>query len=180
MAKNVLVISASMRANSNSDMLAAAFADGAAAAGNRVETVSLKGKSIAFCRGCLACQKLGRCVIADDAVEITEKMKNADVIAFATPIYYYEMSGQLKTLLDRANSLFPSDYAFREAYFLSCATEDEPDTDERAVHGFEGWVECYERCRLAGKVFAGGVSEPGDIAGHSALEKARALGAAIG
>lgn len=48
MAKNVLVISASMRANSNSDMLAAAFADGAAAAGNRVETVSLKGKSIAF------------------------------------------------------------------------------------------------------------------------------------
>ncbi len=86
MAKNVLVISASMRANSNSDMLAAAFADGAAAAGNRVETVSLKGKSIAFCRGCLACQKLGRCVIADDAVEITEKMKNADVIAFATPI----------------------------------------------------------------------------------------------
>ncbi len=126
MAKNVLVISASMRANSNSDMLAAAFADGAAAAGNRVETVSLKGKSIAFCRGCLACQKLGRCVIADDAVEITEKMKNADVIAFATPIYYYEMSGQLKTLLDRANSLFPSDYAFRETYFLSCATEDEP------------------------------------------------------
>lgn len=107
-------------------------------------------------------------------------MKNADVIAFATPIYYYEMSGQLKTLLDRANSLFPSDYAFRETYFLSCATEDEPDTDERAVHGFEGWVECYERCRLAGKVFAGGASEPDDIAGHPALEKARALGAAIG
>lgn len=47
------------------------------------------------------------------------------MIVFATPIYYYEMSGQLKTLLDRANALFPSDYAFRDIYLLASATEDE-------------------------------------------------------
>ena len=153
MAKNILILSASLRAGSNSEALANAFADGARAAGHTVEVVSLRGKSIAFCRGCLACQTLGRCVIDDDAVAITEKMQHADVIVFATPIYYYEMSGQLKTLLDRANALFPSDYAFRDIYLLASATEDEPDTDERAIHGLEGWIACYEKCHLAGTVF---------------------------
>ena len=118
---------------------------GARAAGHTVEVISLRGKNIAFCRGCLACQTLGRCVIDDDTVAITEKMQHADVIVFATPIYYYEMSGQLKTLLDRANALFPSDYAFRDIYLLASATEDEPDTDERAIHGLEGWIACYEK-----------------------------------
>ena len=103
MAKNILILSASLRAGSNSETLANAFADGARAAGHTVEIVSLRGKQIAFCRGCLACQTLGKCVIDDDAVAITEKMQHADVIVFATPIYYYEMSGQLKTMLDRAN-----------------------------------------------------------------------------
>ena len=169
MAKNILILSASLRAGSNSETLANAFADGARADGHTVEVISLRGKNIAFCRGCLACQTLGRCVIDDNAVAITEKMQHADVIAFATPIYYYEMSGQLKTLLDRANALFPSDYAFRDIYLLASATED----------GLEGWIACYEKCRLAGTVFAGGVTEPGAVAGHPALETARAMGAAI-
>lgn len=128
MAKKILILSASLRAGSNSEALANAFADGARAAGHTMEIVSLRGKQIAFCRGCLACQTLGKCVIDDDAVAITEKMQHADVIVFATPIYYYEMSGQLKTMLDRANALFPLDYAFRDIYLLASATEDEPDT----------------------------------------------------
>ena len=83
MAKNILILSASLRAGSNSEALANAFADGARAAGHAVEVISLRGKNIAFCRGCLACQTLGRCVIDDDAVAITEKMQHADVIVFA-------------------------------------------------------------------------------------------------
>ena len=106
-------------------------------------------------------------------------MKNAEVIAFATPIYYYEMSGQMKTLLDRANSLFSSDYKFRDIYFLSTAADDEGGVDERALHGLEGWIVCYEKCKLAGKVFAGGVNAPGSINGHSALKEAFDMGAEI-
>ena len=79
----------------------------------------------------------------------------------------------------RVNALFPSDYAFRDIYLLASATEDEPDTDERAIHWLEGWIACYEKCRLAGTVFAGGVTEQGAIAGHPALETARTMGAAI-
>ena len=57
------------------------------------------------------------CVIRDDAAAIAEQMRQADMIAFASPIYYYEMSGQMKTLLDRANPLYSSDYAFRDIYY---------------------------------------------------------------
>jgi multimeric flavodoxin WrbA len=179
MAKKVLMISCSLRSHSNSEALADSFMEGARAAGNKVEKITLKDKSIAFCKGCLACQSLHHCVIADDAVEIAEKMRQADVIVFATPIYYYEMSGQLKTLLDRANSLYASDYAFRDIYFLSSAADDAKGTDERAIHGLEGWIACYEKCRLAGTVFAGGVDGAGAIQGHPALEKAFAMGESI-
>ena len=177
--KNVLIISTSLRAASNSDALAHAFAEGAARAGNRVELLSLRGQSIAFCRGCMACHKLGHCAISDDAVAIARKMHDAQVIVFATPIYYYEMSGQMKTLLDRANSLYDSDYAFEDIYLLTAAAEDAPHVPERAVSGLGGWIACFERARLAGTVFAGGVNDAGEIAGHPALEQARAMGASI-
>ena len=163
MAKKVLVISTSVRGNSNSEKLAEAFADGAKAAGNEVELVSLKNKTIAFCKGCLACQQTGHCVIKDDANAIADKMLEADVIAWATPIYYYEMSGQMKTMIDRANSLFPKDYKFRDVYLLTAAAEDEPDVDEGAVHGLKGWIACFEKARFAGKVCACGVGAPGVI-----------------
>ena len=68
MPKNVVIVTSSLRKNSNSDALAQAFARGAREAGHTVEMISLKGKSISFCQGCLACQRTGHCVISDDAV----------------------------------------------------------------------------------------------------------------
>lgn len=174
--KSVLVISSSLRRGSNSEALAKEFARGTSDAGNKVELISLRDKAISFCRGCLACQKTQKCVIADDARSIVAKMHDADVIAFATPIYYYEMSGQLKTLLDRANPLYPSDYRFRDIYMLTSAAEDEESTPERAVMGLTGWIDCFEKARLAGTVFAGGVNEPDEIKGHQSLAEAYAVG----
>ena len=91
--KKVIVISTSLRHGSNSDMLADKFVEGAKAAGNKVEKISLVGKNIQFCKGCFGCQKLGRCVINDDVNDIMAKVLEADVVCWATPIYYYEMSG---------------------------------------------------------------------------------------
>ena len=129
--KKVLVISSSLRSRSNSEALADAFIRGAADAGNEVQKITLKDKEIRFCKGCLACQQTQRCVIKDDAPAIVEKMHDADVIAFATPIYYYEMCSQLKTLLDRANPLYSSDYRFRDIYMLTSAAEDEEYVPDR-------------------------------------------------
>ena len=92
MEKNILVISFSLRKRSNSELLADSFIDGAKAAGHHVEKISIRDKRIGFCRGCLACQHTGRCVIGDDGNDIAGKMLAADVLVFATPIYYYEMS----------------------------------------------------------------------------------------
>ncbi len=174
--KKVLVISTSLRGVSNSHALAEAFAQGARQGGNEVELLTLHHKDIKFCIGCLSCVKTGKCVIPDDAPAITAKMHDADVLVFATPIYYYEMSGQMKTLLDRANPLYGGDYHFTDIYLLTSAAEDEEHVPSRAISGLEGWIECFDRAHLAGTVFAGGVTAPGEITGHPALAKALGMG----
>ncbi len=176
MAKKVLVISTSLRSKSNSDRMAEEFAKGALSVGNQVEMISLLDKTIGFCKGCLACQQTQKCVINDDAIVIAEKMKESDVIVFATPIYYYEMSGQMKTLLDRMNPLFPSDYKFTDVYFLTCAADEESSVPEKAINGLKGWIDCFERAELKGTVFAGGVTGSGEIEGHEALTESYEMG----
>ena len=121
MSKKVLIISTSLRKGGNSDILADQFMKGAQDSGNQVEKISLINMQIGFCKGCLVCQKTQECTIKDDAVEIAEKVKNADIVVFATPIYYYEMSGQIKTLLDRCNPVFSSNYSFQDIYLIAAA-----------------------------------------------------------
>ena len=89
-------------------------------------------------------------------------MAAADVICFATPVYYYEMSGQMKTLLDRANSLYAADYAFRDIYLLTASAEEDSASDG-PVNGLNGWIACFEKARLAGVVRGGGVNKPGEM-----------------
>ena len=179
MAKKVIIISTSPRKNSNSHALAESFAKGAMSAGNEAEIVSLIGKKIDFCRGCFACQKIGHCVIKDDAIEIEQKVLDADVLVWATPIYYYEMSGQMKVMIDRLNPLFPKDYKFRDVYFLASAAEDEEEVPGRAIEGTKGWVDCFEKAEFKGYVFCGGVNDAGDISGNNKLQAAYDLGYAV-
>ena len=174
--KKVIVISTSLRTGSNSDMLADKFVEGAMTAGNEVEKIELKDKDIRFCKGCMACQKLGRCAIKDDVNGIMQKVLNADVVCWATPIYYYEMSGQMKTLIDRMNAMYSLEYKFRDVYLLTTAAEDEPDVPKRAEMGLTGWTDCYPKSRLAGTLFCGGVDGPRAIEGNGKLQEAFELG----
>lgn len=176
MSKKILVISTSPRKGGNSDALADEFVRGAQENGNQVEKVTLYDKTIGFCKGCLSCQSSGRCVIRDDADTIAQKMGAADVIVFATPIYYYGMCGQMKTMLDRSNPLFSADYRFRDIYLLAAAAEEDAHTVDGAVTGLMGWIDCFEKASLAGTVFAGGVTAAGEIQGHPALKKAYEMG----
>ncbi len=177
--KKVIVISTSLRRDSNSDMLADKFAEGAKAAGNEVEKISLVGKNIQFCKGCFGCQKLGRCVINDDVNDIMAKVIQADVVCWATPIYYYEMSGQMKTLIDRMNGMYEQDYQFRDVYLLTTAAEDETETPKRAEIGLTGWIDCYPKSHLAAHLFCGGVNDAREIGGNAKLQEAFELGEKI-
>lgn len=177
--KRIVVISTSLRRGSNSDMLADKFVEGAKAAGNDVEKISLVGKDIQFCKGCMGCQKLGRCVINDDVNGIMAKVLKADVVVWATPIYYYEMSGQMKTLIDRMNAMFPKDYRFSDIYLLTTAAENEAHVPERAQSGLQGWIDCYEKSTLKAHLFCGGVNAAREIEGNSKLQEAYDLGKSI-
>ena len=178
MSKQVFIISTSPRKGGNSDALAGKFAQGAREMGHQVEKVCLYDKTIGFCKGCLACQakRDGHCVTRDDADEIVQRMAAAEVVVFSTPIYFYEMCGQMKTLLDRSNPLFPVDYAFRDIYLLASAAEDEKTAIDGAISGLNGWISCFEKTRLAGTVLGKGATAPADIQGNPAMEAAYAMG----
>lgn len=178
--KKILVISTSERSNSNSDILADEFIKGARENGHQVEKVALTNQVITFCKGCLSCQKTGNCIIKDDANVIVNKMIAADVIVFATPVYFYEMSGQMKTLLDRSNPAFIADYKFRDIYLIMSAADDEVDTFNGTIHGLEGWVRCFEKCSLKGIMKAGGFINPKEVIQNSKImEEAYLLGKGI-
>ena len=176
----VLIIGSSLRANSNSDILAKKVAEGAKDAGHDVEFISLKGKEIKFCIGCLSCQKTKKCVLNDDVNEIREKVRLADTLVFVTPIYYYEMSGQLKTFLDRMNPLYSSDYHYKRVYMVSTATENAESTPEKAVSGLQGWVDCFEGVELVDSLFIGDNTYPNEASKkEDQLQKAYDFGKTI-
>ena len=171
MEKKVLIVSTSLRGGSNSEILAKECEKGAVAAGHDVEFISLKGKEIQFCIGCLTCLRQGSCVLKDDVAGIMAKVKEAEVIVYATPIYYYEMSGQMKTLLDRLNPLYSADYKFREIYMIATAAEDEESAFDKAYNGLQGWVDCFEKATLKGIVAGKGIDDANTAASHTDVMK---------
>ena len=107
MSKNILIISSSMSGTRHTKKLCEQFEKGAIESLNNVELLELKGKKINYCLGCNTCQKNGGiCVYKDDVPEILEKMLKADIIVLASPIYFYSITGQMKTLIDRSYAKF--------------------------------------------------------------------------
>ncbi len=176
MAKKVVVLSTSFRKEGNSARLARQFAKGALEAGHKVKEICLADYNIGICRGCFACQKKGRCVVQDDMGKILATMRSADVLAFATPVYFYGMCGAMKMFLDRTYPLFPDKYEFRDVYLLAAAGENLETTLKGTLEGLDGWIRCFEKTRLAKVIFAGGVMEKGEIDGHPALQEAYQAG----
>ena len=123
MNKNVLILSSSPRRGGNSDRLCDAFLQGCKDAGHTVEKIFLKDKHINYCTGCGICSMYGKpCPQKDDAAEVIEKMIAADVIVMATPIYFYTMSAQMKTLIDRCCARY-TEITNKNFYFIVTAAE---------------------------------------------------------
>jgi multimeric flavodoxin WrbA len=104
----IVGISGSARKGGNTEVLLDVALEEAQKNGALTDKISLGDKSIAPCDGCLGCVKTGKCVIEDDVQEIYEKMLESEGIIWATPVYFWSMSGQTKTLMDRTYALlFP-------------------------------------------------------------------------
>ena len=176
----ILVISTSLREGSNSELLARRAAAGARDAGHAAELLSLKGKKIGFCLGCMACQETRKCVQPDDAAGIAARVFRAETLVFATPVYYSGMSGQMKTLLDRLEPLYGAGARFRRVYLLCTAADLAQSTPEKAVLGLRGWVDAFPPAEFAGTLFCGGLAGPGAAAADpDALARAYAFGRSL-
>lgn len=179
MSKNVLILSASFRKGGNSDTLCDQFAKGAEEAGNHVEKIFINSKKINFCRGCGVCNTTHKCVQKDDMEEILDKMVKADVIVMATPVYFYTMNGQMKTLIDRTVPRY-TEISNKDFYFIVAAADDNRDNMKKTLEGFRGFTEdCLEGAREKGIIYGTGAWQIGDIKNSPAMEEAYNAGRSI-
>lgn len=182
MSKNILIISSSMSGTKHTKTLCEQFEKGAQESSNNVELLELKGKKINYCLGCNTCQKNdGTCVYKDDIPEILEKMIKADIIVLASPIYFYSITGQMKTLIDRCYAKFEQ-MQNKEFYFiLSCAAPyEEPYKDDLdiAIETFRGFIECLPNAKEKG-IIIGDNMENMEIEKTKAYQEAYNLGKSI-
>ncbi len=176
MAKKVVVLSASPRRGGNSDLLCDEFVRGATEAGHQVEKVFLRDKRIGHCTACDACQgNGGRCVQQDDMAGALDAMIRADVIVMATPVYFYTMNGQMKTLIDRTYARY-SEISGKEFYFIITAAVKREDLLERTVEGFRGFTSCLGRPREKGVIYGTGAWNVGDIKKSPVMGQAFEMG----
>lgn len=175
MNKKVLVISGSPRKGGNSDILCNEFIKGATEAGNDVYKIFLGDKKFNFCTGCYACKKTGKCIQKDDMSEILEKIMDADVILMATPVYFYTMDGQMKTLIDRTVPKYMK-LKNKDIYFIATAADGNTSALNRTIEGFRGFMDCYEGLVEKGVILAAGVWNIGDVKNTKYMDNAYEMG----
>lgn len=177
--KKILIVNSTFRKGGNSELLANQFAKGAEEFGNSVRFVHLRELKPQFCIGCLSCLNTGKCVLGDGVNDLLPAVRDADVLVFATPVYYYSMSGQLKTFLDRLNPLYGGDNKFKEVYLLTSAAENDRSAMNGTVVGVQGWIDCFEGVRLAGVVYGIGAEGAGSVKNTPAFEEAYRMGKSV-
>ena len=173
--KKVLVLSSSPRKGGNSDLLCDQFMLGAQESGHDTEKISFKDKNINYCTGCGTCFNKKRCSQKDDMTEILEKMIAADVIVMATPVYFYTMCGQMKTLIDRTCARY-TEVSNKEFYFIVTAAVKSKPAMERTLEEFRGFTSCLQGAKEKGIIYGTGAWNIGDIKNSEAMKHAYEMG----
>ena len=174
--KNILIIYASPRKGGNSDTLCDEFLRGASDGGNTAEKIFLRDKKINYCTGCGVCNNTHKCVQNDDMSEILDKMVNAYGLVLATPVYFYTMDAQLKTLIDRTVPRY-TEISGKEFYFIITAADTNKAMLEKAVDGLRGFTEdCLTDPIEKGVIYASGVWQTGEVNGTEYMRQAYEMG----
>jgi len=178
MSKRVLILSSSPRKDGNSNALCDRFMQGAIEANHQVEKVVLAEKKINYCTGCYGCGGNGECVQKDDMSQILDSMAAADVIVLATPVYFYTMCAQMKTVIDRTFARYRK-VTNKEFYFIMTAADNRKAALERTVEGFRAFTSCLPRAKEKGVVYGTGAWNVGDIFGSRAMDEAYEMGRTV-
>ncbi len=163
----------------NSDTLSAEFMRGAGEVGHEVEMIHIVDKNIHYCRGCGACGRTSRCILTDDMAEILDKMLVADVLVLATPVYFYSMSGQMKTMIDRTVPKY-TEISNKEVYFIITAVDTDKPIMEKVIEALRGFTrDCLEGSQEKGIIYGLGAYEPGTVASTPAMQEAYEMGKSV-
>lgn len=176
MSKKILVISSSPRKGGNSDLLCDEFIKGAAGSGHTAEKIFLANQNIGYCRGCGVCNSTHQCVQKDDMAVILDKMVTAAVIVLATPVYFYTMCGQMKTLIDRTVPRY-TEISGKEFYYIVAAADADISAMEKTIEEFRGFTkDCLTDPIEKGIIYGVGAWQSGDIKGSKAMKQAYEMG----
>jgi len=175
MSKKVVIISSTPRKNGNSQILCEAFGKGAKEAGNEVKLISLREYKINYCVACYGCSSTGKCVQNDGMNEILGKMLEADILVFATPIYMYDVCGQLKTFIDRNLPKY-EEIKNKDMYYIATCAENDKNAIESSILTIKGLLECYEDVRLKDVVYGIGLHGEGEALDSEFYNEAYELG----
>lgn len=179
MSKKVLILSATPRKGGNSEILCEEFERGAKEAGNTVELIRLREQDIRYCTGCGVCNSTHRCVQKDGMARILDKMVSADAIVLATPVYFYTMDAQLKTLIDRTVPRY-LEISSKDFYFIVTAADTQQSNLERTVEGLRGFTaECLEGAAEKGVIYGSGAWQKGEIRQTPAIIEAYEMGLSV-
>ncbi|MBI2853240.1 MAG: flavodoxin family protein [Chloroflexi bacterium] len=171
----ILGIAGSPRRGGNTDLLLAEFLRGAASRGAEVKTIVLDQLTIAFCQHCDACLKTGRCKIKDDMQMIYQELEAADGVVLASPIQFASVTGQMKTMMDRCQSLWAKKYVLkipplgegseRKGFFISVGGRRTPSLFEPALAVVKTFFHVLD-IKYAGELLFSAVDEKGEIMQH--------------
>ena len=169
----VLVLMSSLRKHGNTDRLANAFIKGVEENGYSTEKIYVNYQNIKPCLGCNVCQKTNQCVQKDDMQEIYEKMLEAKVIVFASPVYFYTFNASMKLLIDRTFAIEKTIHD-KDFYLLTTGLAPEESYFRIIKDTFQKYIDCL---RVGGNRFVDSIlgfqtGNKDDIEKTNALEKA--------
>jgi multimeric flavodoxin WrbA len=179
MSKNIVVVTGSPRSKGNSSMLADAFVEGAEKSGNTVVRFDVGRMRIKGCKACQHCfSHKGECKIDDDMEEIYSALRRADMLVFASPVYWYGLTAQLKAMIDRMYAGTVKPYPITSVALLVTYADSNPDVVAPTIAHFET-IARYLGWENKGVISQGEVNDKGDIKGMKSLKDAKELGKSI-
>ena len=176
---NILILSGSPRKDGNTELLAEAFAKGAAAH-HHVEILSVRDYRVNPCLGCNVCfvSESNSCTQKDDMSVIYEKMNQANMLVIASPVYFYGITAQLKAVIDRFHNPIRDTFHIKKMALLLVGAASLPELFDAILTEYNLCMKFFN-IEDAGKVLVRGVKEKGDIKNTDALNEAYILGCSI-
>ena len=174
--KKILVLSASARKGGNTDSLCDEFIRGAESMGHSVEKIYVAFMQVNGCIGCRACQSNGgHCVQKDDMALIYEKIKEADVIVFASPVYFYSFNSQLKAMMDRTFAI-EKVISGKTVYLITTGAAPKKEYMSLIAEHFRKYISCFNNMTIGGILIGCGTTGKKDIVGLPIMQEAYVAG----